>query len=341
MPRTVERWLVAVVFLGQVLWAHVAWAQEPSVVDLKLLDVNLLDVNLLDRRIAEAVASKPNLAGAWLYVGVDDGGETRGAVPRFTFRRALDQARAAEQRRELDRLIKSWLPHGDFEVDEKSDREFPFTQFLAELQIRIESDPRLGGCAIADGYYAPDPNEADKLNLVLRGRIAKEEHTVVIEGLCGRLMRSDPAWFKTPSGESDEPLTEASLAISPKTSELKVVEPSESHGRAFYADGLNAFRRRQYTEAAGAFRQAVLESPRKLVYYYWWTLADLAAGDEQTAARRMRTAVKRFREADFDRQSTEYRDVVRSLERVQGPLRRTLLELESKALFADSQTRAE
>jgi hypothetical protein len=329
VPRTVQRWLA--VFIGHVLLAHGAWAQETPGVDL----------NVLDARIAEAVRSNPSLAGAWLYVSTDKAGDAGAASRRFVFRRVFDHARATEQRSQLDRLIHSWLPNNEFVIDAKADREFPYSELLAELQVLIETDPGLGGCAIADAYYAPDPSETDKLNFVLRGRIAKEEQTVVIERLCGRLMRSDPAWFKPNGGGVEDPAAGAALAVSPQTSELKVVEPSESHGRAFYADGLNAFWKRQYSESAAAFRQAVLESPRKLVYYYWWTLADLAAGDDRAAARRMRSAVRRFREADFDHQSTEYRDVVRSLERVQGRLRRALLELENKALFADSQTKAE
>ncbi|HVW35777.1 MAG TPA: hypothetical protein VHB99_00680, partial [Pirellulales bacterium] len=93
----------------------------------------------------------------------------------------------------------------------------------------------------------------------------------------------------------------------------------------------------EYAQASQSFRQAALESPRKLKYHYWWILSDLAQGNLQLARRRMATAVERFRDSDFDRQSPEYLAVVRSLERVQGPLRRQLLKLETEALLRDSR----
>ncbi len=335
VPRTVRRWLLAALGLLAALAVSIFWL-PPA----RARAAAEFDVNRLEEWIKEAVRGNPKLAGAWLFVTADDGGDPA-TTPTLTFHRVLDRSRAAPQRRELERLIRTWLPKGAYFVDTTRDQEYPYSELMAELQVRVETDPLLGGCAIAAGYYAPDTGEADKLDLVLRGRIAKEAQTVEIERLCGHLMRGDAAWLKLSADGGESPEAEAALAISPKTSELSVVEPSDAHGRAFYADGLNAFWKRQYTQAARSFRLAALESPRKLVYYYWWTLADLAGGDASMAGRRMRMVTRRFRESNFDRQSTEYRDVVRSLERVQGPLRRALLELESRALFADSQTRAE
>ncbi|HVC94534.1 MAG TPA: hypothetical protein VND64_12625 [Pirellulales bacterium] len=333
MPRTVRGWLLARLGLLAALALPTLWS--PS---LRAQETAGFDVNQIETRITQAVQGNPKLAGAWLFVTADGGDPA--ATRKLTFHCVLDRCRAAQQGRELERLIRTWLPEGTYWLDTTRDQEFPYSELIAELQIRVETDPLLGGCSITGGYYAPDTGEADKLDLVLRGRIAKESQTVEIERLCGHLMRGDAAWLKPPADGGESP-AETALAISPKSSELSVVEPSDALGRAYYADGLNAFWKRHYAQAACSFRLAALESPRKLVYYYWWTLADLAGGDADTAGRRMRMVAKRFREADFDRQSTEYRDVVRSLERVQGPLRRALLELESRALFADSQTSAE
>lgn len=335
MPRTMRRWLLASLGLLAALAVPALWSRS-----LRAQETAAFDVNRIEERIKQAVRGNPRLAGAWLFVTSDDGGDPA-ATRKVTFHRVLDRSHAALQRREFERLIRTWLPKGAYWVDTTRDQEYSYSELMAELRVRVETDPLLGGCAIVGGYYAPDTGEADKLDLVLRGRIAKESQTVEIERLCGHLMRGDTAWLKPPAEDGGSPEAEAALAISPKTSELSVVEPSDAHGRVFYADGLNAFWKGQYLQSARSFRLAALESPRKLVYYYWWTLADLAGGDAVTAGRRMRMVARRFREADFDRQSTEYRDVVRSLERVQGPLRRALLELESRALFADSQTRVE
>jgi hypothetical protein len=213
---------------------------------------------------------------------------------------------------------------------------------LAELRVSVETDSHLGGCMILDGYLAADENDPSKLNLMLRGRIAKEGQDVEIEALCGRLMRAEPAWVKPSAADEvsapNPPDADfIPLAVSPKSAELSVVEPSEANGRWFYGAGMNHFWRGEYAQASQSFRQAALESPRKLQYHYWWTLSDLAQGNAQLARRRMAAAVERFREADFDRQSPEYLTVVRSLERVQGPLRRQLLKLETEALLRDSR----
>jgi hypothetical protein len=121
--------------------------------------------------------------------------------------------------------------------------------------------------------------------------------------------------------------------MTPDTKFLEMVEPVESLGRLAYSAGVRHFQRGDFARAAAAFHQATVESPRKLQYYYWWTLTDLAYGRTDLARRRMDMIVDRFRDQDFDHQSPEYRLVVRSLERVQGPLRQTLLRLEAQAIY--------
>jgi hypothetical protein len=297
------------------------------------------DLNVLDREIAREMRDNPKLRGAWLFVESEMPGDA--AVPgKLRFRRVLDRRRAAAQRQELSRLIAAWAPAGNYRVDAKLDREYPFSDLMADLRLAVETEPRLGGCMISGGYYAADENEPGKLNLVLLGRIAKEGQDVEIEGLCGSLMRTDPAWVKPSAGDSAPASDRADfipLAISPTSAQLTVVEPSEANGRWFYAAGLNHFWRDEYAQAAQSFRQAALESPRKLQYQYWWVLSDLALGDADLARRRMTAAVERFRDSNFDRQSPEYLAVVRSLERVQGPLRRQLLKLETEALVRDAR----
>lgn len=310
-----------------------SFAQPPAVVQPRVIDVNVLD-----REIAREMRDEATLRGAWLYVeqtpAVDED-----SPGKLTFRRVLDRSRAEAQRKELARIIAAWAPAGSYEIISQDDRLYPFSELMAELRLAVETEPRLGGCLIAGAYYAPDKSEPGKLNLVLQGRIAREGQDVEIESLCGRIMRSDPAWVKL-AGEpapADGAADFVPLSITPNSAELKVVEPSESNGRWFYGAGLRHFWRGDYRRASPSFRQAVLESPRKLQYYYWWILSDLAAGDKTLARRRMQTAVRRFRDSDFDRQSPEYIAVVRSLERVQGPLRRQLLKLETDSLLLDAR----
>lgn len=297
----------------------------------------LVDINVLDREIARTMRDAARLHGAWLYVE-----RAATADPdspgKLAFRRVLDRSRAEAQRTDLAGLIAAWAPQGGYEVLAQQDLMLPFSELMAELQLAVETEPRLGGCMVSGGYYEADKSEPGKLNLVLQGRIAKEGQDVDIEALCGRIMRAHPAWVK----RGGEPAAEGAadfipLLITPNSAELKVVEPSEANGRWFYGAGLRHFWRNDYPRAARAFGQAVLESPGKLQYCYWRILSDLALGDRNLARRRMQMAVQRFRDADFDRQAPEYVAVVRSLERVQGPLRRQLLKLETEALLLDSR----
>jgi hypothetical protein len=294
------------------------------------------DVNALDQEFAAAARENPKLQGAWIDLEYEAGAD-ESQPGSFTVRRVLDSSRADYERAEIDRVVRAWLPAGRYQVKPQADRLYPFSALLGELELAIETEPTLSGCQITGGYYAADPNEPGALNLVLRGRIAREDQDVEIEGLCGRLMRRNPAWIKAGNGRRGEPGANVPLAIAPKTTELKVVEPSESNGRWFYAAGLRHFWKQDYARAARAFHQATLESPRTLQYHYWWILADLGQGRKQLARRRMDMVARRFREEDFDHQSPEYRLVVRSLERVQGPLRQSLQRLETQALFGNSQ----
>ncbi|HVW37051.1 MAG TPA: hypothetical protein VHB99_07090, partial [Pirellulales bacterium] len=197
------------------------------------------DINVLDREIGREMRDNPKLHGAWLFVEQMGAADAPG---KFHFRRVLDRSRAESQRKELDRLIAAWAPQGGYRLDAQEDREYPFSELLAELRVSVETEPRLGGCMILDGYLAADSNDPSKLNLMLRGRIAKEGHDVEIEALCGRLMRAEPAWVKAAADEASAPNPPEAdfipLAVSPKSAELNVVEPSEANGRWFYGVGV-------------------------------------------------------------------------------------------------------
>lgn len=296
----------------------------------------IYDVNVLDQELAAAVRDNPKLQGAWIDLEYEPNADE--TLPgTFTIRRVLDASRADVQRAEIDRLLHAWLPLGKYQVKPQADRLYPFTRLLTDLELAVETDAALSGCQITGGYYVPDLNEPGATNLVLRGRLAREDQDVAIESLCGRLMRREAAWVRPGNGRRGDEGATVPLAIAPKTTELTVVEPSEGNGRWFYAAGLRQFWRLDYARAAQSFHQATLESPRTLQYHYFWILSDLGQGKQQLARRRMDMVVRRFREEDFDHQSPEYRLVVRSLERVQGPLRQALQRLETQALFGASQ----
>lgn len=288
-----------------------------------------LDANALDEAIRAAASGDARWRGGWLEIDPPDStAETPGV---FVVRRVFDASRIESQKAAFAEFLKRWLPQGNYQIDTKRDRDYPFSELLATLELTIETDPALAGCEVTGGYYAPDENNPEQLRLVLSGRRAKDGQDVEIEKLSGSLMRHDPRWLRANAAG------QAALAATPVTSQLAQVAPSEANGRWFYADGLRHFWKGRFTEAARSFHQATLEAPRVLKYHYWWILADLQQGKRRLAKRRMAMIAGRFREEDFDHQSADYRIVLRSLERVQGPLRQELDGLERQALFGPTQ----
>lgn len=302
------------------------------------------DANVLEEQIIFAMRTNPSLRGAWLYQKHEDAnsGTARGT---FTFWRVLDRSRAAEQRRDLDRFIASWLPAGTYKFatdPDKQDKEFPFSELIASLREQIDLQPALGGCSLVDWYLAPVRVEEGKLDLMLVGRVADKEQIEKIEQMCSQLMRSDPVWVgagRVPGVAggtgSLEDLRIVPLLVSPDVSKMEVVTPSQDAGDSFYSSGLEFFWKGRYAEAAGEFRAATLESPGTLRYYYWRVLCDIALGQSQRAATRMENAARWFR---IDKSTRDYKLVLESLERVQGPLRHELERVEDRAMQRASAT---
>lgn len=311
------------VFIAGLLSPTVARAQRPAEAPA------FLDANALDEAIRAAASGDVRWRGGWLDVDPPDStAETPGI---FVVRRVFDASRADAQKALFDEFLRRWLPQGNYRIDADRDRGYPFSELLATVELAIETDPALAGCEVTGGYYAPDQNNPEQLKLMLTGRRAKDGQEVEIEKLSGSLMRHDPRWLR-PNAAG-----QVALAATPVTSQLAQLAPSEPNGRWFYADGLRHFWNGRFAEAARSFHQATLESPRVLTYHYWWILADLQQGKRRLAKRRMAMIARRFRDEDFDHQSTDYRIVLRSLERVQGPLRQELDGLERQALFGPTE----
>lgn len=298
--------------------------------------VQNFDVNVIAAQIQEVMATNPNLFGAWLYFTFDD--PDPGVTPgKFTFWRVLDTSRAELQKQELGGFISKWVPGGNYRVDEKRDRYFPFSSLIGQLQDLVDSSPELAGAMVLGAHYSPNPNADDKIDLMLHGRVAVEEQMIEIEKRAARLMRAEPAWVqpgRVPRAQNAVPSAEAlstvPLQITPDISGLQVVRGSGEAARTLFFNGLQKYWSGDYAGASRDFQFASLESPRAIEYRYWRVVADLSSGNSERAYRQMKNVIRLY---GIDLQSHKYRDVGRSLARVQGPLRSELSRLELRAVM--------
>jgi len=291
------------------------------------------DINVLVREIAEQMRSDPDLHGAWLEAELDK--EGRPGVPpgRFTFRRVLDVGRAETQKAKLSRLIQTWVPGGNYAIDAAADRQYPFSELMEKLDRSMSVHPGLAGGRVNDGYYEPSIGDPERLNLVLVGRALSEDMVEKIERLASTIMQSDTRWVRRqelPRTGQPEPTTAGiPLEINPTTAKLEVIAPSEAQGHLSFTQGMQRFWQGDYTGAAAAFREAVLEAPRRTKYYYWQSLAEMASGQSDLAYQRIYNLIRLSHLVPY---SDTHREIMRSIERVQGSLRAELRELEYRAV---------
>jgi hypothetical protein len=312
------------------------WRSVPAAAASATGAVQSFDVNVVEAEIEHAMAANPNLHGAWLFFTFNDPdpGVTQGT---FTFWRVLDASRAEPQKQELARFISKWVPGGNYRIDEKRDRYFPFSRLLTELRDAVDSSSQLAGCMILGAHYSPNPNADDKFDLKLQGRVFVEGQIVEIEKLTARLMRTEPAWVqpgraaRSPTAApAQEALAAVPLQINPDISELQVVRGSGEAARALFINGQQKFWNGDYSAAARDFQFASLESPRAIEYRYWRALADISTGNTDRAYRQMKNVQQMH---GIDPHSRNDRQVARSLTRIQGPLRRELSRLEQLAVM--------
>ena len=98
----------------------------------------------------------------------------------------------------------------------------------------------------------------------------------------------------------------------------------------FFNVGLGHFARQEFAAAEESFAQAILENPRRIENKYWLIAANLGSGKTEQAYERLRpmTHGRRAGDSIYD---SRYVGVLSSLERVQGPIRYKLRQLELRA----------
>lgn len=114
----------------------------------------------------------------------------------------------------------------------------------------------------------------------------------------------------------------------PRVDDLQIIVPSSDDAARHFNRGVSLYLRRKYKDSRSSFDQAVATDPYDLSYRYWRVAAVIGAGAENDARALLRPLTMRRWQGDSDGFSTEYMQVLRSMERVQGPVRRRIVQLE-------------
>jgi hypothetical protein len=155
--------------------------------------------------------------------------------------------------------------------------------------------------------------------MVLSGKVAEDgvrQQRQWIAELCSALLQLDSAW---------EPYAGEFATVA---QDMAVIPPSPERGQMLFGRGIEFFWRRQYDAAWNAFHLAALDAPERLSYRYWQILAEIRLGRTEEATDHLVALISR------SPTPTRYREVLKSLERIQGPLRSELMRLEARAIHA-------
>jgi len=308
---------------GDPVWSEITVSETDEENGQKVLVPELPEpeINDLFAKIQRAIRDEPALQGSWMDVDVDDQGHPDVAPKIYIVRRAFDGDRTATQAAAMDKLLKRLIPSGRYRIASAKDLQLPLSQLVDRLQQEFDIEPRFAGCSLSAATYAFNDDDRS-FDLVLHGRVWKEQQTDLIANLCRSLMKDDPAW----DAANVQLLTA-------DRDELAVVPESPAMGARYYSEAMHHFWKRDYDTADRLLALASIEDPLNLVYRYWRVIGDLAEGDQGLAESRLKKTMNGF---GVQTNSRQHVAVMREIYRIQGPLRHALIEAERKAMISST-----
>jgi hypothetical protein len=188
------------------------------------------------------------------------------------------------------------------------------TALLRRVQDQMEMYAPFGGALVLDAALVPNPDE-DVPTLRVRGKVLNEGQRLLIQNLFVEQMTQDAYWV--------EPRPHVSLDL------LRVLPPSPALASRYTAIGINAFWNRDYGLADFAFMRAVAEAPGNEVLRYWRVLTAIALCQYDRAEAKLAPLLRN------NPLGSHAAPVAFAFERVQGPLRWTLVMLEKRVLLTE------
>lgn len=275
------------------------------------------DLNELFAKVQQAVREIPALRGAWLDVEADDQGHPDVAPTIIRFKRGFDSHRMSVQASAMQKLAADLVPSGRYRFESRDDKQLPLSDLLDAVRHEIDVDPRFAGCTISGATYVYNKDDSS-FDLVLHGRIWKKKQVDLVADLCRRLMKQNSAW-----DSADVQLQTTDSAS------LVVTKESPETAAMYYSQAMHHFWKGDYSAADQLLALAAIEDPQNVVYRYWRVLGELSQGDQVSAERRLQKTIDGY---GVRKNSRQHVDVMRSIYRIQGPVRLALIAAENKIM---------
>jgi len=182
-----------------------------------------------------------------------------------------------------------------------------------ELDPRLgELDPRLGGVLLSDAKL--ERTAGQPVVLQLSGRVLTEDQIPIVQTVVTNTIPVTPGWQT-----ADE--------IVVNVEQLLPSPPTQMFADRYYSLGLEYFWQGDYANADIAFMKALAEAPSREILRYWRVLTAIALGEDDRAEARLVPLLRR------NPLGAEGPVIAGALERVQGPVRWKLMELEKNVLM--------
>lgn len=274
--------------------------------------------NDLIGRIAEAIKNQAELRGSWLEVQLDDQGAPEVAPTIYVFNRGFDASRVGPQAAALDSLMARLVPSGRQRIDSAKDVTLPLTELIQDVNRQADLDPAYAGCLVSEAFYVRGL-DGRSWQLVPEGRLWRGNQAQPLHDLVRDTMAAKTAWVGNGVGMAAK-----------ASGELELVAPNPGYAAHHFSEAMKRFWSGDYRGASDMLRLASLDWPDNIVYRYWRVLAELAGGDQSAGETRLASTIAGF---GLQRHSQAHREVLRSIYRIQGPLRFALMRAEDKAMI--------
>jgi len=189
-------------------------------------------------------------------------------------------------------------------------------QLVVKTQDQIEVTSKLDGVLIVEMRLKNADDQRRRI-MELEGRIHSPEQRSLVGKVVAAVMQTESFWATS----DDEFVVNGD--------NLKVTEPSLADGNKNLAIGIEQFLAGQHEQADMLFTVAIAESPNREAIQYWKAANAIALKQPERAEHRLEILSRR-NPSGSDAYAAQ-------LQRMQGPLRKSLLDMEQRIMLRKRQ----